>query len=73
MVQKHKNLPKKKLKGNVVTRWGSKVEMMERIIEQQDAIRLVLSQDRKMSNLVPTWQDLDIATRICCGGCKRFF
>ena len=58
MVQKQKNLPKNKLKGNVVTRWGSKVEMMEQIIEQQDAIHVVLSQDRKVSNLVPTWQDL---------------
>ena len=58
--QTQKNLPEKKLKGDVVTRWGSKVEMMERIIEQQDAIRLVLSQDRKVSHLVPTWQDFDV-------------
>jgi len=58
--QTQKNLPEKKLKGDVVTRWGSKVEMMERMIEQQDAIRLVLSQDRKVSHLVPTWQDFDV-------------
>ena len=42
------------------TRWGSKVEMMEQIIEQQDAIRVVLSQDRNVLNLVPTWQDFDV-------------
>ena len=36
--QQQKNLPEKKLKGDVVTRWGSKVEMMKRIMEQQDAI-----------------------------------
>ena len=47
MVQKQKSLPEIKLKGDVVTRWGSKAEMMERIIEQQDAIRVVLSQDRR--------------------------
>ena len=33
---------------------------MKRITEQQDAIRIVLSQDRKVSHLVPTWQDFDI-------------
>ena len=33
---------------------------MKRIMEQQDAIRIVLSQDRKVSHLVPTWQDFDI-------------
>ena len=58
--QQQKNLPEKKLKGDVVTRWGSKVEMMQRIMEQQDAIHIVLSQDRKVSHLVPTWQDFDI-------------
>ena len=45
--QQQKNLPEKKLKGDVVTRWGSKVEMMQRVKEQQDAILMVLSQDRK--------------------------
>ena len=56
--QRQKNLPEKKLKGDVVTRWGSKVEMMKRILEQQDAIRMVLGQDRKVSHLVPTWFDV---------------
>ena len=29
-------------------------------MEQQDAIHIVLSQDRKVSYLVPTWQDFDV-------------
>ena len=34
---------------------------MQRIMEQQDAVCVVLSQDRKVSHLVPpTWQDFDI-------------
>lgn len=46
--------------GDIVTRWGSKIKMMEQIIEQQDAIRVVLSQDRRVSHLIPTWQDFDV-------------
>ena len=42
------------------TRWGSTADMIERIIEQQDAIHVVLSQDRKVSHLVPSWQDFDV-------------
>ena len=33
---------------------------MQRVMEQQHAIRMVLSQDRKVSHLVPTWQDFDV-------------
>jgi len=29
-------------------------------MEQQDAIRMVLGQDRKVSHLVPSWQDFDV-------------
>ena len=56
-VQEQKNLPVKQLKGDVSTRWGSKAGMIERILEQQDAIRVVLAQDRKTSHLVLSWQD----------------
>ena len=38
-------------------RWGSTTDMIERTVEQQDAICLVLSQDRKVLHLVPSWQD----------------
>ena len=58
--QVQKGLPQKKLKGDVCTRWGSKIEMVKRIVEQQDAVRVVLGQDRRVSHLVPTWQDLDV-------------
>ena len=34
--------------------------LQERIVEQQDTIRVVLSQDRKVSHLVPSWQDFDV-------------
>ena len=34
--------------------------MMQRILEQQDAIRMVLGKDRKVSHLIPTWQDFDV-------------
>ena len=59
-IQQQKDLLLKKLKGDVCTRWGSTVGMIERIVEQQDAIRVVLSQDRKISHLVPSWQDFDV-------------
>ena len=39
---------------------GSTADMIERIVEQQDAIRVVLSQDHKASHLVPSWQDFDV-------------
>ena len=55
-----KGLPQKKLKSDVCTRWGSKADMIGRIVEQQDAIHVVLGQDRKASHLVPTWQDVDV-------------
>ena len=34
--------------------------MMERILEQRQAISNVLSADRKTRHLVPSWQDLDV-------------
>ena len=37
-----------------------KMGFIERIVEQQDPIRVVLSQDGKVSHLVPSWQDFDI-------------
>ena len=38
--------------------------MVSRILEQEEAIRLVLSTDRKTSHLVPTWQDIDVLQSI---------
>ena len=34
--------------------------MISSILEQEEAIRNVLSADRKTSHLVPTWQDIDV-------------
>ncbi len=39
-------------------------KMVERVLEQEKAIRVVLSADRKASHLVVTWQDLDVLTAI---------
>lgn len=39
-------------------------KMVSRILEQKEAIRLVLNPDRSTSHLVPTWQDLDVLQAI---------
>ena len=39
-------------------------KMVSRILEQKEAIRLVLSADRSTSSIVPTWQDLDVLQAI---------
>ena len=39
-------------------------KMVSRILEQKEAIRLVLSADRSTSNIMPTWQDLDVLQAI---------
>ncbi len=42
-----------KLKADCLTRWGSSLSMLERIAEQQEAIRVILATDRKASHLNP--------------------
>ena len=42
------------------TRWGSMNKMIARILEQEEAIRRVLSSDRKTASLSLTWQDKDV-------------
>ena len=34
-------------------------KMVSRILEQEEAVCLVLGADHSTSNIVPTWQDLD--------------
>ena len=34
--------------------------MIARVLEQETALRQVLSADRKTAHLVPTWQDLEV-------------
>ena len=60
IVQGQKNLPNHHLKLDVVTRWGSAYDMVERVLEQIEAIRIVLGVDRSSSHLIPTWQDCDV-------------
>ena len=38
--------------------------MVERMLEQVDAVRSVLSEDRTSARLTPTWQDRDILQSI---------
>ena len=38
--------------------------MLHRIVEQQEAIRLVLATDRRSSHLISTWQDFDVMDSI---------
>lgn len=38
--------------------------MVKRILEQESAVRAVLSADRKVSHLVPSWQDMEVLQSI---------
>ena len=58
--QEKRNLPKHKLKADVKTRWGSVFDMINRLMEQQEPIRVILANDRRMAHLVPSWQDMDV-------------
>ncbi|KAK7886194.1 hypothetical protein WMY93_025815 [Mugilogobius chulae] len=52
-------LPEHSLITDCATRWGSKLAMVERVLEQAQASRHVLAEDRR-SNLQLTWQDMDV-------------
>ena len=54
------NLPNHSLVSDCVTRWGFKEKMVARVLEQEKAIRQVVSSDRKTSHLTPMWQDIDV-------------
>ncbi|XP_051535847.1 zinc finger BED domain-containing protein 4-like [Myxocyprinus asiaticus] len=58
--QKELKLPEHKLKTEFPTRWRSKQAMIARVLEQQSAISCVLSMDKKVRHLVPTWQDIEV-------------
>ena len=38
--------------------------MVTRLLEQEEAVRVVLSSDRKISHLIPTWQDIQVLESI---------
>ncbi|XP_040278097.1 E3 SUMO-protein ligase ZBED1-like [Bufo bufo] len=54
------NLPPHRLITETPTRWGSRQQMIQRLLEQEKAISQVLKADRKTRHLVPTWQDIDV-------------
>ena len=53
-------LPRHSLVVDCVTRWGSTEKMVNRVLEQESAIRQVLGADRKCTHLIPTWQDVEV-------------
>ena len=53
-------LPNHSLVSDCVTRWGSKEKVVTRVLEQEKAIRQVVSTDRKTCHLIPTWQDINV-------------
>lgn len=54
------HLPHHRLITETPTRWGSRQQMIERVLEQEKAITQVLKEDKKNRHLVPTWQDIDV-------------
>ena len=71
VAQEQKRLPVRKLKKiDVVTGWGSTYDMVERMLEEVDAVRCVLSEDITSAHLVPTWQDRDILQSITAAALK---
>lgn len=63
-IQQSLNLPLHSLKSDCTTRWGSTQVMIDRILEQKDAIRQVLQSDSKTKHLKLSWQDLDVLESI---------
>ena len=63
-VQTDLNLPHHSLRTDCQTRWGSLQKMIARVLEQEKALRQVLSVDRKTAHLVPTWQNLEVLESI---------
>ncbi len=64
MVQKELKLPEHQMKTECPTRWGSRQEIIQRILEQLPAISQVFSNDRKVRQLVLTWQDIEVLEAI---------
>ncbi|XP_007888700.1 E3 SUMO-protein ligase ZBED1 [Callorhinchus milii] len=60
IAQGQKGLPRNALKTDIQAHWVTTLDMLERFLEQQDAVRAVLAHDRKTCHLVPTWQDIDV-------------
>lgn len=53
-------LPVHQLITETPTRWGSRQQMIKRVIEQEKALSQVLRADKNVRHLAPTWQDMDV-------------
>ena len=53
-------LPAHQLITETLTRWGSRQQMIERVLEQEEALTQVLRADKKTRHLVLTWQDIEV-------------
>lgn len=42
------------------TRWGSRQQMIEQVLEQEKSIARVLGSEKKNRHLVASWQDIDV-------------
>ena len=56
--QVEKNLPQHSLIADCPTQWGSMGKMIARLLEQDEAVQAVLSNDQKTRVLIATWQDI---------------
>jgi len=60
IAQAQLGLPAHKLITETPTRWASRQQMIERVIEQEKALTQVLQADKKTRHLALTWQDMDV-------------
>ena len=58
--QEDRKLPQHKLRVDAKTQWGSVLDIIDQILEQQEAIRVVLASDWKAAHLVPLWKNKDV-------------
>lgn len=63
--QQELNLPQHSLVTDCETRWGSKYKLLARTLEQEPAIRKVLSSNRKTSHLLLHDETLTVVQHIC--------
>lgn len=57
-------LPGHQLITESTTHWRSRLQMIERVLEQERALAKVLSADKKTRLLILTWQDIEILEAI---------
>ena len=62
--QLEKGLPEHSLVTDCPARWGSQQKMVNRILEQEAGICQVLSNDRKVTHLIPSWQEVMVLESI---------